>query len=173
MITLNKLFNFILKVVAISAVIFWILMLIVFLTDIESIGLLFGIIVLIILGIPTFLLYKKAFQKKANHTQQRTYERTTYSAPKNIDLQKLKETFNDLRVEAKVTMPEIQKVQEDKPTQTNKQEKAIPTPTIDSTRFTFNVAGVTKQNDKTNNVTTINVVGLSSLIFPEKIEIIT
>lgn len=151
MITLNKIFNFILKVTAISAVIFWILMLIVFLTDIESTGLLFGIIILIILGIPIFLLYKKAFQKKANYTQPQTYERTTYSAPKNIDLQKVKETFNDLRVEAKVATPEIPKVPEDKPTQTNKQENASPAPTS-STRFTFNVAGVTKQNDKNKDI---------------------
>lgn len=151
MITLNKIFNFILKVTAISAVIFWILMLIVFLTDIESTGLLFGIIILIILGIPIFLLYKKAFQKKANYTQPQTYERTTYSAPKNIDLQKVKETFNDLRVEAKVATPEIPKVPEDKPTQTNKQENASPAPTS-STRFTFNVAGVTKHNDKNKDI---------------------
>lgn len=151
--TLNKLFNFILKVVAISAVIFWILMLIAFLTDIESTGLLSGIIILLILGIPTFLLYKKAFQKKANNTQQRTYERTTYSAPKNIDIQKTNETFDGLRVEAEVaTTAEIHKEAEDKLTQTSKQEKAIPTPTIDYRRFTFNVAGVTQHNDKNKDI---------------------
>ena len=68
-------------------------MLIGFITDIENTGLLGGIIILIILGIPTFLLYKKAFQKKVNHTPQRTYERTTYSALKNIDTQRLDESL--------------------------------------------------------------------------------
>ena len=153
MITLNQLLNFILKVTAISAVIFWVLMLLGFLTDSESIGLVTGIIILIILGIPTFLLYKKAFQKKANHTQHRTYERPTYSASKNIDIQKRNETFDDLRVEAEVATPvEIHKKQEYKPTQTSKQEKAIPTPTVDSRRFTFNVAGVTQHNDKNRDI---------------------
>ena len=153
MILLNKLFNLILKVLAITAVIFWILMLIVFITDIENTGLLGGIIILIILGLPTFLLYKKAFQKKVNHTPQRTYERTTYSALKNIDTQRLDESLERLRAKAEVaTAAEIHKIEEDKPTQTNKQEKVIPTPTIDYTRFTFNVAGVTKQNDKNKDI---------------------